>query len=190
MLCSSHTCENFSKSTTVSLKGYIFQNIFFMFVDSVLPPYTPENISLLPMHITLRIASSSASSRPARCHSDAQQVKNLWCAVRSVGCLRKIIKYRVLASELHKTVWLVFVTQEQHFWHFSWQINSTTAGIWTSYSFNIRELILVPVDKKNAHVFSYGSIMKLCCVTVQNKGKYPGLSTSRVNPPLFRDMAL
>jgi len=45
------------------------------------------------------------------------------------------------------------------------------AGIRTSYSFNIRERILVPVGKKNVHVFSYGIIVKLCCVTVQNKEK-------------------
>jgi len=145
---------------------------------------------LLPMHSTLRSASSCASAPPARCHSGTQQVKNLWCAVRSVGCLRKSVKYRVLASELHRTVWIVFVMQEQRFWHFSWQIKSTTAGIRTSYSFNIRELSLVPVDKKNAHVFSYGNIMKSCCVTVQNKDKYQGLFTCSVNPLLFRDMAI
>jgi hypothetical protein len=73
---------------------------------------------------------------------------------------------------------------------FSSQINSTTAGIQTSYSFNIRELILVPVGKKNARVFSYGSIVKWCCVLVQNKEKYQGLFFYSVNLPLFRDMAL
>lgn len=131
---------------------------------------------LLPMHSTLRSASS-ASAPPARCHSGSQQVKNWWCAVRSVGCLRKSVKYCVLASELRKTVWLAFVMQEQHPWYFSWQINSTTAGIRTSYSFKIREMILVPVGKKNAHVFSYGSVMKSCCVTVHNKENYQGLFT-------------
>jgi len=38
--------QNFN---TFPMKEYIFQNIFFMFVDSILPPYTPENISVLPL---------------------------------------------------------------------------------------------------------------------------------------------
>jgi len=131
----------------------------------------------LPMHSTLRSAPSSASAPPARCHSGAQQVKNWWCAVRSVGCLRKSVKCFVSASEVRRTVWLAFVMQQQHLWCFSWQMNLTTADIRTSYSFKMREMILVPEGKKNAHIFSYGSIMKSCCVTVQNKEKYQGLFT-------------
>lgn len=58
----------------VLLKENIFKNIFFMFSDSVLPPSTPEDTSvlaLLPLY-----AQYSASAPPTHCHSRAELVKN------------------------------------------------------------------------------------------------------------------